>query len=121
MISSPEKTCSSGTMYGAPSAPMVASRPQYARVISSASNVDGTRQVVRYEISAPDQLWDRSDNGTYTVRLHGGEVFDQSGNASASQELGTFTVKIPQRAAATPNRRQAQPRRAAYLRQLIEL
>lgn len=94
---------------------------RYARVISSASNVDGTRQVVRYEISAPDQLWDRSDNGTYTVRLHGGEVFDQSGNASASQELGTFTVKIPQRAAATPNRRQAQPRRAAYLRQLIEL
>jgi hypothetical protein len=84
---------------------------RYARVISSTSNVDGTRQVVRYEIAPPGQLWDRGDNGTYTVRLHGGEVFDQPGNAIESQKLGTFTVNIPQRATATPNRRQLEPTR----------
>jgi hypothetical protein len=95
---------------------------RYARVISSSSNVEGTRQVVRYEIAPPGGVWDRGDNGTYTVRLHGGEVFDQAGNASESRKLGTFTVNIPQRATATPNRRQLDTtRRDDALRQLLGL
>ena len=75
---------------------------RYARVISSSANVDGTRRVVRYEMGPPGGFWDGSDNGVYTVRLHGGEVFDQLNNASEPQELGRFKVEIQRQASASP-------------------
>jgi len=78
---------------------------RYARAIGSSSNVAGTQRIVRYEIAPPGGVWDMGDNGTYTVRLHGGEVFDFADNASPSQKLGTFTVNIPQRQFATPVRK----------------
>src|SRR4051794_18025798 len=78
---------------------------RYARAIGSSSNVTGTQRVVRYEIAPPGGVWDIGDNGTYTVRLHGGEVLDFADNASPSQQLGTFTVNIPKRQFPTPVRK----------------
>src|SRR5690242_18510706 len=59
---------------------------RYARAIFSSANIDGTRRTVRYEMGAPGGIWNPSDNGAYTVRLHGQEVFDLLNNASPAQK-----------------------------------
>ena len=67
---------------------------RYATAAGSISNDLGTQRIVRYKIPARGGSWDSADNGTYTVRVHGGEVFDQLGNDSDSQLLGKFGVNI---------------------------
>ncbi|MBO0348555.1 DUF4347 domain-containing protein, partial [Phormidium pseudopriestleyi FRX01] len=49
---------------------------------------------VTYQMTPPGDSWDPGDNGTYTVTLQENEVTDTTGNAIASQELGTFVVNI---------------------------
>src|SRR5437763_3093287 len=49
---------------------------RYAGVFGSSSNGDGTVRVARYKIPPRGLRWDDTDNGTYTVRLHGFQVFD---------------------------------------------
>lgn len=73
---------------------------RYATVAGSVSNGDGTQRIVRYKIPARDGSWDFADNGTYTVRLHGDQVFDVLNNASDPQLLGKFGVNVPSGAAA---------------------
>jgi hypothetical protein len=67
---------------------------RYATAAGSTSNDLGTVRTVRYKIPAPGGAWDSNDNGTYTVRLHGEEVFDTLANASDPQLLGKFGVNI---------------------------
>jgi hypothetical protein len=67
---------------------------RYATVAGSTSNENGTQRIVRYKIPAPGRIWDSSDNGTYTVRLHGDEVFDILARSSDPRTLGRFGVNI---------------------------
>ncbi|CAN5586904.1 hypothetical protein BH09PLA1_BH09PLA1_21280 [soil metagenome] len=83
---------------------------RYATAAGSVSNAEGTRRTVRYKIPARGGRWDASDNGTYPVQLHGGEVFDTLGNASDPRRLGKFSVNISSGGAlpgASPNRMNA--------------
>ncbi|MBC8108759.1 MAG: hypothetical protein H7Z14_19400 [Anaerolineae bacterium] len=73
---------------------------RYATAAGSSSNGDGTVRSVRYKIAPPRGRWDSADNGTYTVRLHGDQVFDILNNASDSQLLGRFGVNIAVRGVA---------------------
>lgn len=73
---------------------------RYATAAGSSSNANGTVRTVRYKIPAPGGSWNSADNGTYTVRLHGDEVFDILARASAPQTLGRFGVNIASSAGA---------------------
>ena len=68
---------------------------RYATAFASLSSPLGNQRAVRYKIAPRGGAWDSSDNGTYTVRLRGGEVFDQQGNTSDPRLLGSFGVNIP--------------------------
>ena len=67
---------------------------RYATVAGSTSNGNGTQRTVRYKIPAPGRVWDSADNGTYTIRLHGNEVFDILARSSDPTTLGRFRVNI---------------------------
>ena len=73
---------------------------RYATAAGSSSNGDGTVRTVRYKIAPPGGRWDFNDNGTYTVRVHGFQVFDILNNPSDSQLIGRFGVNIPSSAPA---------------------
>ena len=47
-----------------------------------------------YRVTAPGGGWNASGNGTYTVRLLGGQVADNNGNFTPEIVLGTFSVQI---------------------------
>lgn len=53
-------------------------------------------QSVYYKVAAPGGLWDAADNGTYTVSLADGQVFDVTGRAARGGKIGTFTVNVAQ-------------------------
>ena len=72
---------------------------RYATVAGSESNADGTVRTVRYKIPTRGLAWDSADNGTYSVRLQGNQIFDILNNASDLRRLGSFTVNIPPRGA----------------------
>ncbi len=50
-----------------------------------------------YKITPPDLSFDVADNGTYTISVNGGQVFDTDGtpNAVPAGTVGTFKVAIP--------------------------
>ena len=57
------------------------------------SSYGGTINAI-YEIQAPGDVWDVSDNGVYTVTQLANQVTDTANNAVAAGLLGSFTVNI---------------------------
>lgn len=68
---------------------------QLARVVGVNVPGSGTTATVTYQIAAPGGTWDANDNGTYSVFLLGGQVFDQSGNFAPTTAVGSFNVNVP--------------------------
>lgn len=68
---------------------------QLATFISATPAGNGIVRTATYRISAPGNVWDSADNGTYQVGLQTGQVFDVSGNFAAATQLGSFTVNAP--------------------------
>ncbi|HEV8290406.1 MAG TPA: calcium-binding protein [Tepidisphaeraceae bacterium] len=56
---------------------------------------NGKSRTVTYRITAPGNIWDSIDNGTYTVALVGNQISDISNNVAAPRTLGTFSVNVP--------------------------
>lgn len=63
------------------------------------TSLDGTPRTALYSITAPNGVWQITDNGEYQVFLQDGEVADSSSNFAEPALLGRFTVSI---AAASP-------------------
>ena len=57
-------------------------------------NSDGTPRTATYRITAPGEMWDAEDNGTYAVSVLTGEVSDTALNFVPGGDLGTFEVDI---------------------------
>ena len=74
-----------------------------ATFVSQQESNGGRTVVANYTVAAAglDRRWDSRDNGTYTVRLQGGQVRDTGGNAMSVQTVGTFTVAAPDNVAPT--------------------
>ncbi|MBD2460450.1 hypothetical protein H6G89_05275 [Oscillatoria sp. FACHB-1407] len=68
---------------------------QLATLVSATPAGNGIVRTATYRISAPGNVWDSADNGTYQVSLLSGQVFDTSGNFAAATNLGAFTVNAP--------------------------
>jgi hypothetical protein len=60
-------------------------------------NIDanGTPRDVTYFISAPGGGWDVFEDGSYTIHVVAGQVFDTSRNAVSAGAIGSFTVNVP--------------------------
>jgi polygalacturonase len=65
---------------------------QLASLVSVNPSGNGTPRTATYRITAPDGVWDETDNGTYTLALQANQVGDTSGNFVAADTLGTFLV-----------------------------
>jgi len=66
-----------------------------ATKVSVNATGDGKSRTVTYRITAPGNVWDSIDNGTYTVSLQSNQVSDTSNNFIAAKTLGTFVVNAP--------------------------
>ena len=64
--------------------------------INADDAVDGPTRVARYKFAPPDGSWDASDNGAYRVVLQADEVFDTTGAAAATAEIGQLRVELPE-------------------------
>jgi hypothetical protein len=93
---------------------------RYARATHSTSDIEGMTRVVRYKIAPPGGTWNAPDNGTYTVRLQGGQVFDLQGNSNDPVALGRFIVNIPTRRAVALARAKSTPVFADVARDEVE-
>jgi hypothetical protein len=56
---------------------------------------NGASIAATYSVSPPPGGWNSSDDGSYTLSLQAGQVFDTSGNSAIAGTLGTFTANIP--------------------------
>ena len=63
---------------------------------------DGSPRTVTYSITPPGGSWQAPDNGTYTITLQGGQVFDTAGNAGKAGALATFNVNTSLPSSPTP-------------------
>lgn len=61
--------------------------------LSNLTSASGT-WTATYRIPAPGGSWNAPDNGTYTVSMRAGEVFDNSGASAVAGTLATFNVLI---------------------------
>lgn len=59
---------------------------------SVSSSADGTPRTATYQIVPPGGAWSVSDNGTYTIQLEPGSVYDTAGNSTNGGTLATFNV-----------------------------
>ena len=57
-------------------------------------SVSGGVWTATYYVTAPGGSWNAADDGTYTLTLRAGEVFDTSGNPAAAGTLGAFDVLL---------------------------
>ncbi|MFK8182233.1 MAG: PQQ-dependent sugar dehydrogenase [Phormidesmis sp.] len=67
---------------------------QVASFVGVDAASDGTPRTATYRISAPNSVWQASNNGAYTVRLLNARVEDTLGNANAAANLGSFNINI---------------------------
>jgi hypothetical protein len=63
-----------------------------ATLLSVNSHSNGSPLTAMYSITPPGGSWQSSGNGTYTISLQGGQVFDTAGNAAAAGAIGNFVV-----------------------------
>lgn len=79
--------------------------PLFGALASPTGNYVATARGYRveYTISPTDGRWDISDNGTYTIELHAGQIGDTDtpANFVPATVLGTFSVDIKQYVSAT--------------------
>lgn len=68
------------------------SRPASFASVAPATN--GAPRTATYQVAAPGGSWDSADNGSYTVALASGQIYDTVGNAAAGRTLGSFAVNI---------------------------
>jgi uncharacterized delta-60 repeat protein len=54
----------------------------------------GRQRVATYTIDAPGGVWERGDNGPYTIYLRPNQVADNRGQAVPAGIIGTFTVGL---------------------------
>jgi hypothetical protein len=66
---------------------------KYATLTGDTTTSSGS-VVATYSIAAPGGSWTTAANGTYTVTLASGSVYDLAGNAAAGGTLATFTVNL---------------------------
>ncbi|HEV8607253.1 MAG TPA: calcium-binding protein [Tepidisphaeraceae bacterium] len=67
-----------------------------ATKVSVNASGDGKSRTVTYRIAAPGNVWDSTDNGTYTIALQGNQVSDTSNHfIAANANLRKFTVNVP--------------------------
>ena len=74
-------------------------------VVQSVTPLDGNNTQVRveYRLDPPGGVWDVPDDGVYSVRLQGQQVFDAFGNAVAARSLTNFSVQVGPRNTAWQN------------------
>jgi hypothetical protein len=65
---------------------------QKAALVQINSNSSGSPRTATYSITPPGGSWKAGANGTYTIALQAGQVFDIAGNPSPAAVLATFTV-----------------------------
>jgi len=59
-------------------------------------NTNGSPRTATYTFTVPGGGWDQADNGSYTVAVVAGQVFDTDGpNAVTAGTIGKFVVAIP--------------------------
>jgi uncharacterized protein YkwD len=58
-------------------------------------NTDGSPRKATFRIPAPGGYWNSPDNGTYTIKLLGGQISDTKGNLAPARTLGTFVAAVP--------------------------
>ncbi|HZL34917.1 MAG TPA: Ig-like domain-containing protein [Tepidisphaeraceae bacterium] len=73
-----------------------------ATFVSVNSPYNGMPRTVTYAITPPGGAWTPADNGTYTIALQAGQVFDTAGNPAAPATLATFVVNAGVLASAVP-------------------
>lgn len=59
---------------------------------SVSSSTNGTPRIATYQIVPPGGAWSVADNGTYTIHLQTGSVYDSAGNSTNGGTLATFNV-----------------------------
>ena len=50
-----------------------------------------------FHMAPPGGTWNNSDDGTYQIQILGDQVFDETGNAVATDDIGSFSVQIVDR------------------------
>ncbi len=66
-----------------------------AKLTSRIVSLDGKQVIARYRLPAIDGIaFTRADNGTYLVKVLGGQVFDTEGAAATKNTLGTIRIRI---------------------------
>lgn len=65
---------------------------EQAVLASVSSSANGTPRTVTYQIVPPGGAWSVADNGTYTIHLQPGSVYDTAGNSTNGGTLATFNV-----------------------------
>ena len=62
--------------------------------VTEPTGTDGTPRFATYTVTPPGGSWDLADNGTYTIAINGGEVFDDTADpVAANATLATFVVE----------------------------
>jgi alpha-tubulin suppressor-like RCC1 family protein len=67
---------------------------QLAVFVSLNTENNGTPRTSTYYVTAPDGIWDYSDNGTYLLSMMPNQVTDTSGNSVIDGILDSFTVNV---------------------------
>ncbi|MBD1866885.1 hypothetical protein H6F95_06135 [Cyanobacteria bacterium FACHB-471] len=67
---------------------------QSARRIAVNSSSNGATRSATYQLRAPGEAWDSTDNGIYNIFLRSNQVKDTSSNFAASGLLGSFQTNI---------------------------
>jgi len=65
---------------------------EQAVLASVSSTGNGTPRTATYQIVPPGGSWSVADNGTYTIHLQAGSVYDMAGNSTDGGTLATFNV-----------------------------
>ena len=62
--------------------------------VTEPTGTDGTPRFATYTVTPPGGAWDLADNGTYTIAINGGQVFDDTADSvAADASLETFVVE----------------------------
>jgi hypothetical protein len=71
---------------------------QRAKLVSKSSSSNSAAITAVYQMPAPGGRWNRADNGTYSVWVYAGAVSDTAGNVLAQKNIGSYRVRLTNRA-----------------------
>jgi hypothetical protein len=69
---------------------------RFATLLSVSGGTNGSPRTATNRLPVPGGQWDPSDNGEYVIELIDHRVFDTTGIPADNQDLGRFTVAIPE-------------------------